>query len=121
VIELSGGNQQKVVIGKSLMQKPRVIIFDEPTRGVDVGAIAEIHQIINRLADEGLAVVVISSCPPEIMNLSDRILVCRHGRMVEEPSPKTRARKRSVCGGALNGSPRSALRTSRWRRLDPPC
>src|SRR5512134_2983656 len=88
VIELSGGNQQKVVIGKSLVQKPRVIIFDEPTRGVDVGAIAEIHQIINRLADEGLAVVVISSYLPEIMNLSDRILVCRQGRMVEELSPQ---------------------------------
>ncbi|TGV64338.1 ATP-binding cassette domain-containing protein, partial [Mesorhizobium sp. M00.F.Ca.ET.158.01.1.1] len=56
VVELSGGNQQKVVIGKGLVQKPRIVIFDEPTRGVDVGAIAEIHQIINRLADEGLAV-----------------------------------------------------------------
>ena len=87
VIELSGGNQQKVVIGKGLVQQPRIVIFDEPTRGVDVGAIAEIHQIINRLADEGLAVVVISSYLPEIMNLSDRILVCRQGRIVEEFSP----------------------------------
>jgi len=87
VVELSGGNQQKVVIGKGLVQRPRVVIFDEPTRGVDVGAIAEIHQIINRLADEGLAVVVISSYLPEIMNLSDRILVCRQGRIVEEFSP----------------------------------
>ncbi|ESZ33666.1 MULTISPECIES: sugar ABC transporter ATP-binding protein [unclassified Mesorhizobium] len=87
VVELSGGNQQKVVIGKGLVQQPRIVIFDEPTRGVDVGAIAEIHQIINRLADEGLAVVVISSYLPEIMNLSDRILVCRQGRMVEEFSP----------------------------------
>ncbi len=87
VVELSGGNQQKVVIGKGLVQKPRLVIFDEPTRGVDVGAIAEIHQIINRLADEGLAVVVISSYLPEILNLSDRILVCRQGRIVEEFSP----------------------------------
>ncbi|EJT06901.1 sugar ABC transporter ATP-binding protein [Rhizobium sp. CCGE 510] len=87
VVELSGGNQQKVVIGKGLVQKPRIVIFDEPTRGVDVGAIAEIHQIINRLADEGLAVVVISSYLPEIKNLSDRILVCRQGRIVEEFSP----------------------------------
>jgi simple sugar transport system ATP-binding protein len=87
VIELSGGNQQKVVISKSLVQRPRVIIFDEPTRGVDVGAIAEIHQFINRLADEGLAVVVISSYLPEILNLSDRILVCRSGRVVEEFAP----------------------------------
>ncbi len=87
VVELSGGNQQKVVIGKGLVQQPKIIIFDEPTRGVDVGAIAEIHQVINRLADQGLAVVVISSYLPEIMNLSDRILVCRQGRIVEEFSP----------------------------------
>jgi simple sugar transport system ATP-binding protein len=86
VIELSGGNQQKVVIGKGLVQKPRLVIFDEPTRGVDVGAIAEIHHFINELADDGLAVVVISSYLPEIMNLSDRILVCRQGRIVEELS-----------------------------------
>jgi simple sugar transport system ATP-binding protein len=87
VVELSGGNQQKVVIGKGLIQKPRIVIFDEPTRGVDVGAIAEIHQFINALADDGLAVVVISSYLPEIMNLSDRILVCRQGRIVEEVVP----------------------------------
>ena len=84
VIELSGGNQQKVVIAKSLVQSPDLIIFDEPTRGVDVGAIAEIHQIISRLADEGKAVVVISSYLPEILKLSDRILVSRQGRIVEE-------------------------------------
>jgi len=87
VVELSGGNQQKVVIGKGLIQKPRLVIFDEPTRGVDVGAIAEIHHLINNLADEGLAVVVVSSYLPEILNLSDRILVCRQGRIVEEFSP----------------------------------
>ena len=87
VIELSGGNQQKVVIGKSLVQAPRLIIFDEPTRGVDVGAIAEIHQMIHRLADAGLAVIVISSYLPEIMNISDRILVSQRGRIVEEFSP----------------------------------
>ncbi|TIN66911.1 MAG: sugar ABC transporter ATP-binding protein, partial [Mesorhizobium sp.] len=84
VVELSGGNQQKVVIAKSLIQAPSLIIFDEPTRGVDVGAIAEIHQIIERLADAGAAVVVISSYLPEILNLSDRILVARQGRIVEE-------------------------------------
>jgi len=87
VVELSGGNQQKVVIGKGLIQKPRIVIFDEPTRGVDVASIAEIHQIINDLADQGLAVVMISSYLPEVMNLSDRILVCRQGRIVEEMSP----------------------------------
>src|SRR5690606_15754261 len=84
VIELSGGNQQKVVIAKALVQTPKLIIFDEPTRGVDVGAIAELHQVINELADAGLAVVVISSYLPEILNLADRILVSRQGRIVEE-------------------------------------
>jgi simple sugar transport system ATP-binding protein len=87
VIELSGGNQQKVVIGKGLVQRPQIVIFDEPTRGVDVGAIAEIHALLNQLADDGLAVIVISSYLPEVMNLSDRILVYRQGRMVEEFSP----------------------------------
>jgi ABC-type sugar transport system ATPase subunit len=94
VIELSGGNQQKVVIAKSLVQRPKLIIFDEPTRGVDVGAIAEIHEFINRLADDGIAVVVISSYLPEIMNLSDRILVYRAGRVVEEFSPSDATEER---------------------------
>jgi ABC-type sugar transport system ATPase subunit len=84
IIELSGGNQQKVVIAKSLVQKPKLVIFDEPTRGVDVGAIVEIHELINRLADSGFAVVVISSYLPEIMALSDRILVARQGKIIEE-------------------------------------
>jgi simple sugar transport system ATP-binding protein len=94
VVELSGGNQQRVVIGKGLIQMPRIVIFDEPTRGVDVGAIAEIHNLINRLADDGLAVVVVSSYLPEIMNLSDRILVCRQGRIVEEFSPADATQER---------------------------
>lgn len=89
VVELSGGNQQKVVIARSLLQNPKIIFMDEPTRGVDVGAIAEIHQAINDLADEGCAVVVISSYLPEILNISDRILVARAGRIVEEFSPET--------------------------------
>ena len=83
-VELSGGNQQKVVIAKALVQDPELIIFDEPTRGVDVGAIAEIHKLINQLADSGKAVVVISSYLPEVMSLSDRILVFRKGKVVEE-------------------------------------
>ena len=88
VVELSGGNQQKVVIAKSLVQHPRVVIFDEPTRGVDVGAIQEIHELLNSLADDGLAVIVISSYLPEILNLSDRILIERQGRIVEEFAPE---------------------------------
>lgn len=89
VIELSGGNQQKVVIAKSLAQKPKMVIFDEPTRGVDVGAIAEIHALMHRLADQGIAVVMISSYMPEVLSVSDRILVCRQGRIVEEFSPQS--------------------------------
>ncbi len=84
VIELSGGNQQKVVLAKALIQRPKLVILDEPTRGVDVGTIVEIHNFINELADGGMAVVVISSYLPEIMALSDRILVARQGRIVEE-------------------------------------
>jgi ABC-type sugar transport system ATPase subunit len=84
VIELSGGNQQKVVVAKSLVQEPSVIFFDEPTRGVDVGAIPEIHQVIRQLASEGKAVVVISSYLPEVLAVADRILVARQGRIVEE-------------------------------------
>lgn len=84
VIELSGGNQQKMVIAKSLVQKPRIVVFDEPASGVDVGAIVEIHNFINRLADEGIAVIVISSYLPEVLALSDRILVYRSGKVVEE-------------------------------------
>jgi simple sugar transport system ATP-binding protein len=84
VNELSGGNQQKVVVGKSLVQRPKVVIFDEPTRGVDVGSIPEIHQIIRNLANEGVTVIVISSYLPEVLTLADRILVARQGRVVEE-------------------------------------
>ena len=84
VIELSGGNQQKVVIAKSLVQRPKVVFLDEPTRGVDVGAIAEIHRMIRDLSAAGTTVVVISSYLPEILAISDRILVCRKGRIVEE-------------------------------------
>ncbi len=84
VLYLSGGNQQKVVIAKSLAQKPRLVIFDEPTRGVDVGAIAEIRQIIRDFADSGAGVILISSYLPEILSLSDRILVAKSGTIVAD-------------------------------------
>ena len=79
VATLSGGNQQKVVIGKWLELAPRVLLLDEPTRGVDVGAKAEIYGIIRRLADEGVAILMISSELPEIVGMSDRALVMRDG------------------------------------------
>jgi ABC-type sugar transport system ATPase subunit len=84
IAELSGGNQQKVVVAKSLVQDPSIVIFDEPTRGVDVATIPEIHAAIRKLADEGKAVVVISSYLPEILSISDRILVAQRGRIVAE-------------------------------------
>jgi ABC-type sugar transport system ATPase subunit len=84
IVELSGGNQQKVVVAKSLAQDPSIIIFDEPTRGVDVGTIPEIHAEIRRLAAEGKAVMVISSYLPEVLSVSDRILVAQRGRIVAE-------------------------------------
>ena len=84
LVELSGGNQQKVVLAKGLTRMPKVAILDEPTRGVDVGAIEEIHALVRELADAGVAVVVISSYLPEILALSDRILVARAGRIVAE-------------------------------------
>ena len=78
---LSGGNQQKVVLGKWLALEPRVMIFDEPTQGVDVGAKAEIHRLIRRLADKGAAVVMISSDIEEIVAQSDRVAVMHDGRI----------------------------------------
>ena len=77
---LSGGNQQKVVVGKCLVTSPRILLLDEPTRGIDVGAKAEIYRLIQDLASQGLAIVLVSSELPELMLLSDRILVLREGR-----------------------------------------
>ena len=79
---LSGGNQQKVSVAKALACVPKLLILDEPTRGVDVGAKAEIHRIISQLANEGLSIILISSELPEIIGMSDRILVMRNGRIV---------------------------------------
>jgi rhamnose transport system ATP-binding protein len=81
---LSGGNQQKVVIAKWLAIQPLVLILDEPTRGIDVGAKAEVHKIIADLADKGVAVIVISSELPEVLRLADRILVMREGRVAAD-------------------------------------
>jgi len=81
VENLSGGNQQKVLIGRWLMTHPRILILDEPTRGIDVGAKAEIHKLITRLAGEGVAVIMISSEMPEILGMSDRIMVMHEGRV----------------------------------------
>jgi len=78
---LSGGNQQKVVLAKWLSTRPRVLIIDEPTRGIDVGTKAEVHRLLDRLAGEGVAVLMISSELPEVLGMSDRVLVMREGRV----------------------------------------
>ena len=84
VVNLSGGNQQKVVIGKWLATKPKVLILDEPTRGIDVRAKAEIYSIIDGLAGQGIAVIMISSELPELINMCDRIVVMHNGRIAGE-------------------------------------
>ena len=101
MLHLSGGNQQKVVIAKSLAQEPRLIIFDEPTRGVDVGAVAEIHKIIRDLAASGAGVVVISSYLPEILDVSDRILVAKSGTIAAE-FPRAEASPEKILQAAIH-------------------
>lgn len=78
---LSGGNQQKVVLAKWLGTQPKVLILDEPTRGVDVGAKKEIYLIMNELAAAGVAIIMVSSDLPEILGMSDRVYVMREGKM----------------------------------------
>lgn len=79
--QLSGGNQQKVVLGKALMTRPKVVFLDEPTRGIDVGAKVEVYELINQLTEQGQAVVLVSSELPELMGMSDRILMLAEGQM----------------------------------------
>jgi rhamnose transport system ATP-binding protein len=86
VSALSGGNQQKVVIAKWLATQPRVLILDEPTRGIDIGAKVEVHRIIAELAASGLAIILISSDLPEVLAMSDRVLVMHEGRLTAELS-----------------------------------
>jgi rhamnose transport system ATP-binding protein len=82
--ELSGGNQQKVVLAKWLMTEPALLILDEPTRGIDIGAKAEVHRLISELAERGMAVLMISSDLTEVLSMNDRVLVMREGRLVQE-------------------------------------
>ncbi len=99
---LSGGNQQKVVIAKWLARKPHVLILDEPTRGIDVGAKAEIHRLMNVLARQGIAILLISSELPEVLGMSDRVLVVRQGQIVAEFNRAT-ATQEAVIAAAMGG------------------
>ena len=94
---LSGGNQQKTVLGKWLLRRPRVLLLDEPTRGIDVGAKAEIHRLISDLTAQGMAVIMASSELPEVLNMADRILVLRAGRVSAE-LPRAEATAERVLG-----------------------
>jgi rhamnose transport system ATP-binding protein len=97
---LSGGNQQKVVLAKWLAMAPKVLIVDEPTRGIDVGTKAEVHRLMSALAAEGVAVVMVSSELPEVLGMADRVLVMREGRIVAE-IPREEATEDSVMFAAM--------------------
>ena len=102
VAQLSGGNQQKVVIAKWLATDPRILILDEPTRGVDVGAKTEIHKLMNQLAAQGLAIIMISSELPEVLGMSDRVLVMNGGRM-SAILPRAQATPEAVGSAMMTG------------------
>ncbi|MCX5167566.1 sugar ABC transporter ATP-binding protein [Streptomyces antibioticus] len=103
---LSGGNQQKAVLARWLLRGCRVLLLDEPTRGVDVGARAELYAVVRRLADEGLAVLLVSSEVPEVLGLADRVLVLREGRVVHT-APARQLDEHRVLDLVLEGSPAS--------------
>jgi ABC-type sugar transport system ATPase subunit len=103
VMALSGGNQQKVVIARWLATAPKVLILDEPTRGIDVGAKAEVHALIARLAEDGVAILMISSELPEILGMSHRVLVMRQGRIVAD-IPREEATEESIMSAATGQS-----------------
>ncbi|WP_395571348.1 sugar ABC transporter ATP-binding protein [Streptomyces sp. BK79] len=103
---LSGGNQQKAVLARWLLRGCKVLLLDEPTRGVDVGARAELYAVIRRLADEGLAVLLVSSEVPEVLGLADRVLVLREGSVVHE-APARELDEHRVLDLVMEGSPAS--------------
>jgi rhamnose transport system ATP-binding protein len=101
---LSGGNQQKIVLGKWLANNPKLLILDEPTRGIDVGAKAEIHRLMSELAAEGVAILMISSELPEALGMSDRVLVMREGRLAAE-FDRAAATSEAVGAAMMGGAP----------------
>jgi ABC-type sugar transport system ATPase subunit len=110
VSQLSGGNQQKVVLAKCLSSAPKVLMLDEPTRGIDVGAKFEIYQLIRNLANQGTAVLFISSELPEILGMSDRILILSRGRLmgVLDRSEATEERIMELATGVSPCAPQTA-------------
>lgn len=108
VRNLSGGNQQKVVIARWLALEPRVLLLDEPTRGIDVGAKSEVHALLDQMAKTGVAILMVSSELPEILSVCDRILVMREGRLMleTEPDSTTQDEIMRVAAGTINGNNR---------------
>ena len=106
VVNLSGGNQQKVIIGKWLSTDSKILIFDEPTRGIDVGTKAEIYKIMEELAASGVGIIMISTELPETLGISDRVLVMRKGRIVAELDPKKTSEEEIVSYSAMEGIPK---------------
>jgi rhamnose transport system ATP-binding protein len=106
VTTLSGGNQQKVALSRWLITRPSVLILDEPTQGIDVGAKSEIHELMTELAEEGVAILMISSELPEILGMSDRIAVMHGGTIVEilDGKEATQAKILSIALGHFNGN-----------------
>ncbi len=105
VRNLSGGNQQKVIIARWLTREPKIMILDEPTRGIDVGAKAEIHRLMSELADRGVGILMISSELPEVLGVSDRVLVMREGQIVAELDPRAATQDdvmRAAAGGTID-------------------
>lgn len=100
---LSGGNQQKVVLAKWLATNPRVLIIDEPTRGIDVGTKSEVHRLLSQLAGEGMGILMISSELPEVLGMADRVLVMREGRITAE-IPRTEVTSENVMFAATHAS-----------------
>jgi ribose transport system ATP-binding protein len=104
VLNLSGGNQQKIVIGKWLCTKPRLLILDEPTRGIDVGSKAEIHKLIMELAEAGIAIIIVSSEMPEIMGICNKVITICQGRITGEFSEAEISEKNLIEGIAIRRS-----------------
>ena len=113
VSSLSGGNQQKVVIGKALMTEPKILLMDEPSRGIDIGAKAEVFRVMRKLAADGLGIVFATSDLEEVMSLSDRILVMSNGRVTGDVRQDEATKAPS--SQPRTGRSRPATRPRRWR------
>ena len=107
---LSGGNQQKIILARWMALKPRILIVDEPTRGIDVAAKAEVHQLLGRLAEEGMAIIVISSELAEVMAVADRIVTLREGRLTGEVAKSDASEERLMRAMTLNSFPSKMLK-----------